>query len=82
MSWAQRFAQIFGAVYLLVGILGFILPLLIGSGGSVGRIVRVCAVLAAVHGLLSSKPDKDLACRIAEPVTGMAFTASPTTPSR
>lgn len=28
MSLAQRFAQVFGAVYLLVGILGFIAPLL------------------------------------------------------
>jgi hypothetical protein len=31
MSWAQRFAQVFGAVYLLVGITGFIPPLLLGS---------------------------------------------------
>ena len=31
MSLAQRFAQIFGAVYLLVGILGFIPPLVPGA---------------------------------------------------
>lgn len=31
MSLAQRFAQIFGAIYLLVGILGFIPPLLAGT---------------------------------------------------
>src|SRR5215208_6311474 len=31
MTLAQRFAQIFGAIYLLVGIIGFIPPLLIGS---------------------------------------------------
>lgn len=30
MSLAQRFAQIFGAIYLLVGILGFIPPLFLG----------------------------------------------------
>ena len=31
MSLAQRFAQVFGAIYLLVGILGFIPPLLLGT---------------------------------------------------
>ncbi len=31
MSLAQRFAQVFGAVYLLVGITGFIPPLLLGN---------------------------------------------------
>jgi hypothetical protein len=31
VSLAQRFAQIFGAIYLLVGILGFIPPLLLGT---------------------------------------------------
>jgi hypothetical protein len=31
MSLAQRFAQIFGAVYVLVGIVGFMPPLLIGT---------------------------------------------------
>ncbi len=30
VSLAQRFAQVFGAIYLLVGILGFIPPLLVG----------------------------------------------------
>ena len=33
MSLAQRFAQVFGAVYLLVGILGFIPPLLSPAPG-------------------------------------------------
>ncbi len=32
MSLAQRFAQVFGAIYLLVGILGFIPPLVMGPG--------------------------------------------------
>jgi len=37
MSPAQRFARIFGAVYLLVGLLGFAPPLLAGSlQGAVG----------------------------------------------
>lgn len=37
MTIAQRFAQIFGAIYLLVGIIGFIPPLLVGSvPGAVG----------------------------------------------
>ena len=31
MSWAQRFALIFGGIYLLVGILGFIPPLVPGE---------------------------------------------------
>ncbi len=31
MSLAQRFAQVFGAIYVLVGILGFIPPLLVGT---------------------------------------------------
>ena len=31
MSIAQRFAQVFGAVYLLVGIVGFLPPLLLGT---------------------------------------------------
>jgi Domain of unknown function (DUF4383) len=31
VSLAQRFARVFGAVYLLVGILGFILPLVPGA---------------------------------------------------
>lgn len=37
------------------------------SGGSVGRIVRVCTALAAVHSLLASRPAKDLARRIIGP---------------
>src|SRR5437870_366011 len=37
VSLAQRFAQVFGGIYLLVGILGFIPPLLIfGLPGRVG----------------------------------------------
>ena len=35
------------------------------GGGSVGRILRVCTALAAIHSLLASKPAKDLARRIA-----------------
>ena len=35
------------------------------SGGSVGRILRVCTTLATIHSLLVSKPAKDLARRIA-----------------
>ncbi len=35
------------------------------SGGSVGRILRVCTALAAIHSLLASKPAKDLARRLA-----------------
>lgn len=31
MSWAQRFALVFGGIYLLVGILGFIPPLVSGE---------------------------------------------------
>ncbi len=31
MSWAQLFALVFGAIYLLVGILGFIPPLVAGE---------------------------------------------------
>ena len=31
MSLVQRFAQVFGAIYLLVGIMGFIPPLLTGK---------------------------------------------------
>jgi hypothetical protein len=37
------------------------------SGGSVGRILKVFTVLAAIHSLLASKPTKDLARRIAGP---------------
>ena len=37
------------------------------SGGSVGRILAACTVLAAVHSLFASKPAKDLVRRIAGP---------------
>ncbi len=43
MTLAQRFAQIFGAVYILVGILGFIPPLLSGD---------VAGVIGPFDGLL------------------------------
>jgi Domain of unknown function (DUF4383) len=37
MSWAQRFALVFGGIYLLVGILGFIPPLVSGEiPGAIG----------------------------------------------
>ena len=36
-------------------------------GGSVGRVLGVCTVLAAIHSLLASKPAKDLARRIVGP---------------
>ncbi len=35
MTLAQRFAQVFGAIYLLVGILGFIPPLLTTKAGAI-----------------------------------------------
>ncbi len=31
MPLVQRFAQVFGAIYVLVGILGFIPPLIVGD---------------------------------------------------
>ena len=37
------------------------------GGGSVGRVLGVCAALAAIHSLLASKPAKDLARRIVGP---------------
>ena len=43
MTLAQRFAQVFGAVYLLIGILGFVPPLLSGD---------VAGVLGPFNGLL------------------------------
>jgi hypothetical protein len=54
MSWAQRFALVFGGIYLLVGILGFIPPLVlrdvpgaIGEGGPfTGYLVSFFAVNA------------------------------------
>ena len=47
MSLAQRFAQVFGAIYLLVGILGFIPPLLApapGWGPFGGLLIAIFAV--------------------------------------
>ena len=51
MTIAQRFAQIFGAVYLLVGIIGFIPPLLLGSlpAGVVGPFAGLLLGLFAVN---------------------------------
>jgi hypothetical protein len=34
------------------------------EGGSVGRVLRVCTALAAIHSLFASKPAKDIARRI------------------
>ncbi|MCA1729244.1 MAG: DUF4383 domain-containing protein [Actinobacteria bacterium] len=56
MSLAQRFAQIFGAVYLLVGILGFIPPLLVAGpvpGPVLGPLVGLLIGLFAVNWLHS-----------------------------
>ena len=47
MSLAQRFAQVFGIIYLLVGILGFIPPLLVGTfnwGPLAGLLIGLFAV--------------------------------------
>ena len=51
MTIAQRFAQIFGAVYLLVGIIGFIPPLLLGTlpAGVVGPLAGLLLGLFAVN---------------------------------
>ena len=50
MTLAQRFAQIFGAIYLLVGIIGFIPPLLIGSvPGAIGPFAGFLIALFAVN---------------------------------
>ncbi len=50
MSIAQRFAQIFGAIYVLVGIAGFIPPLLFGSlPGVVGPFAGLMLTLFAVN---------------------------------
>ncbi len=50
MSIAQRFAQVFGAIYLLVGILGFIPPLLIGTiPGAIGPFAGFLIGLFAVN---------------------------------
>lgn len=49
MPLVQRFAQVFGAIYLLVGIIGFIPPLLLGavpgaSGPFAGFLIGLFAV--------------------------------------
>ena len=50
MSIAQRFAQVFGAIYVLVGILGFIPPLLIGTvPGAMGPFAGLLIGLFAVN---------------------------------
>ncbi len=50
MTLAQRFAQVFGAVYVLVGILGFIPPLLIGGvPGTLGPFAGLLIGLFAVN---------------------------------
>ncbi len=50
MSIAQRFAQVFGAIYVLVGILGFIPPLLIGTvPGAIGPFAGLLIGLFAVN---------------------------------
>ena len=54
MSPAQHFAQILGIVYLLVGILGFVPPLLAGSlPGVLGPLKGLLLGLFAVNGLHS-----------------------------
>lgn len=54
MSWAQRFAQVFGGIYLLVGILGFIPPLVSAEipgaiGGPAGPFTGYLIGLFAVN---------------------------------
>ena len=51
MTIAQRFAQVFGAVYLLVGIIGFVRPLLLGTlpAGVVGPLAGLLLGLFAVN---------------------------------
>ena len=51
MTIAQRFAQVFGAVYLLVGIVVFIPPLLSGSlpAGVMGPLAGLLLGLFAVN---------------------------------
>jgi hypothetical protein len=48
VTLAQRFAQVFGAIYLLVGILGFIPPLvpgeIVGAGPLSGFLIGIFAV--------------------------------------
>ncbi len=51
MPIVQRFAQVFGITYLLVGILGFVPPLLLGEGlaGVVGPFAGLMLGLFAVN---------------------------------
>ncbi len=50
MPLVQRFAQVFGAVYLLVGIVGFVPPLLVGSvPGALGPFTGFLLGLFAVN---------------------------------
>ena len=50
MSVAQRFAQVFGIIYVLVGIAGFIPPLLVGSlTGVMGPFAGLLLALFAVN---------------------------------
>ncbi len=50
MPIVQRFAQVFGAVYVLVGVAGFIPPLLIGSvPGVMGPFAGLLLALFAVN---------------------------------
>jgi hypothetical protein len=50
MSLAQRFAQVFGAIYVLVGILGFVPPLLTGTlQGVLGPFAGLLLGLFAVN---------------------------------
>jgi hypothetical protein len=50
MSWAQRFAQVFGIIYVVVGIAGFIPPLLVGSvPGAMGPFAGFLLGLFAVN---------------------------------
>lgn len=52
MTIAQRFAQIFGAIYVVVGILGFIPPLLVGTvPGALGPFAGLLVGLFAVNWL-------------------------------
>ena len=50
MPLVQRFAQVLGAVYLLVGIVGFVPPLLVGSvPGALGPFTGFLLGLFAVN---------------------------------
>src|SRR5919202_2413219 len=50
MPLVQRFAQIFGAIYLLVGVIGFIPPLLLGAvPGATGPFAGLLLGLFAVN---------------------------------